>query len=100
MTARLRRRNARPLVLLSLLAGISAQSQGTGGVAQPGKTQPGKTHWRQLFNGKDLSGWKVKIAGHDLGDNYRRTFRVENGVMSSRIRLAMVSRSSTLGCVE
>ncbi len=37
--------------------------------------------WIQLFNGKDLSGWKIKIRGYELGDNYGDTFRVENGVM-------------------
>jgi len=37
--------------------------------------------WIQLFNGKDLSGWSVKIRGYDLGDNFGNTFRVENGVM-------------------
>jgi len=33
--------------------------------------------WVQLFNGKDLTGWKVKITGYDLGDNFGDTFRVE-----------------------
>lgn len=37
--------------------------------------------WISLFNGKDLDGWSVKIAGHDLNDNYRNTFRVENGML-------------------
>jgi hypothetical protein len=37
--------------------------------------------WIQLFNGKDLSGWKIKIAGHDLNDNFGNTFRVEEGVL-------------------
>lgn len=37
--------------------------------------------WIQLFNGKDLTGWQVKIRGRKLGDNYGKTFRVENGVM-------------------
>ena len=37
--------------------------------------------WLQLFNGKDLTGWKVKITGHELGDNYGDTFRVEDGVL-------------------
>jgi hypothetical protein len=37
--------------------------------------------WTPLFNGKDLKGWKVKIAGHDLNDNYGNTFRVEDGVL-------------------
>ena len=40
-----------------------------------------KPKWIQLFNGKDLSGWKVKITGHDLGDNFGKTFRVEDGVL-------------------
>ena len=37
--------------------------------------------WIPLFNGKDLDGWKVKIKGYELGDNYGNTFRVENGVL-------------------
>ena len=37
---------------------------------------PGK--WKQLFNGKNLDGWIIKIRGHELNDNYANTFRVEN----------------------
>jgi hypothetical protein len=37
--------------------------------------------WINLFNGKDLKDWTIKIAKHDLNDNYANTFRVENGVM-------------------
>ena len=37
--------------------------------------------WIQLFNGKDLTGWQVKIKGHELGDNYKNTFRVEDGIL-------------------
>ena len=37
--------------------------------------------WVQLFNGKDLSDWHVKIQGYDLDDNFGNTFRVEDGVM-------------------
>ena len=37
--------------------------------------------WIQLFNGKDLTGWKVKICGHELGDNFGNTFRVEDGLL-------------------
>ena len=32
--------------------------------------------WVQLFNGKDLKDWKIKIAGYPLGENYANTFRV------------------------
>jgi len=37
--------------------------------------------WTQLFNGKNLDGWKVKITGFDLDDNHADTFRVEDGVL-------------------
>jgi len=37
--------------------------------------------WHPLFNGRDLSGWTVKIAKHPLGENYADTFRVEDGVI-------------------
>jgi hypothetical protein len=37
--------------------------------------------WVQLFNGKNLDGWHVKITGYDLDDNFGNTFRVEDGVM-------------------
>jgi hypothetical protein len=40
--------------------------------------------WIQLFNGKDLNDWTVKIAGYELGDNFGNTFRVENGVLQVR----------------
>jgi hypothetical protein len=37
--------------------------------------------WIQLFNGKDLKDWNVKISGYPLNDNFGNTFRVENGVL-------------------
>jgi hypothetical protein len=37
--------------------------------------------WINLFNGKDLKDWNIKIAKHDYKENYANTFRVENGVM-------------------
>jgi len=37
--------------------------------------------WISLFNGKDLTGWKVKIKGYELNDNFGNTFRVEDGVI-------------------
>ncbi|GIT29834.1 MAG: hypothetical protein Ct9H300mP1_18800 [Planctomycetaceae bacterium] len=45
------------------------------------KQEAGKKKWIQLFNGKDLSGWKVKIGGHALGDNLGKPFRVGGGVL-------------------
>jgi hypothetical protein len=37
--------------------------------------------WVSIFNGKDFSGWDIKIAGQALNDNYKNTFRVEDGTM-------------------
>jgi hypothetical protein len=38
-------------------------------------------NWISIFNGKDLSGWDIKISGQPLNDNYKNTFRVEDGMM-------------------
>ena len=43
-----------------------------------------KENWIQLFNGKDLEGWDIKITGHELNDNYMNIFRVEDGIMKVR----------------
>lgn len=40
--------------------------------------------WVQLFNGENLDGWNIKIAGYDLNDNFGNTFRVEDGLMKVR----------------
>jgi len=40
-----------------------------------------KENWIQLFNGKNLDGWVIKIKGHPLGENFNNTFRVENGIL-------------------
>lgn len=45
--------------------------------------QHGK-HWVSLFNGKDISGWKPKIAGYPLGENFGNTFRVADKILSTR----------------
>ena len=37
--------------------------------------------WKQLFNGKDLDGWKPKITGYALNENFGNTFTVADGVM-------------------
>lgn len=39
------------------------------------------SEWISLFNGKDLTGWTPKIAGQPLGENYKNTFRAEDGVL-------------------
>lgn len=46
--------------------------------AQPAPEEP---QWLSLFNGKDLEGWQVKIRGYAMGENYKNTFRVEEGIL-------------------
>ena len=40
-----------------------------------------KENWIQLFNGNDLEDWDIKFTGYPLNENYKNTFRVENGNM-------------------
>jgi hypothetical protein len=40
--------------------------------------------WKDLFNGKDIKDWNVKINHHEIGDNYGNTFRVEDGMIKVR----------------
>jgi hypothetical protein len=43
-----------------------------------------KGEWVSIFNGKDLTGWTPKIRFHKLGENYKNTFRVEDGLLKVR----------------
>lgn len=49
-----------------------------------GSQKKGNDEWIQLFNGKDLEGWTVKIKGYPLGENFGNTFRVEDGILKVR----------------
>jgi len=49
-----------------------------------GQKKTEKEEWKQLFNGKNLDGWDIKIRGNDLNDNFGNTFRVEDGKMVVR----------------
>lgn len=63
----------RPLLLLSclFLAGSTFAQKAPKG-------------WINLFNGKDLKDWSIKITNHPLHENYNETFRVEDGKMIVR----------------
>ncbi len=56
---------------LLVIPGLTAQAQNAAD----------KETWIQLFNGKDLNDWQVKIVGYPLGENFGNTFRVEDGVI-------------------
>lgn len=60
-----------------LLLTVSACAQKSAKTNEAGK-------WIQLFNGKDLKDWDIKIASHDLNDNFGNTFRVEDGLLKIR----------------
>lgn len=47
----------------------------------PAQEPTAEGEWIQLFNGKNLDGWTPKIRHHELGDNYKDTFRVEDGLL-------------------
>lgn len=58
----------RYLLVLFILASYTIHGQST-------------SKWIQLFNGKDLDGWIVKISKHQLHDNSDNTFIVEDGTL-------------------
>src|SRR6188474_1226333 len=37
--------------------------------------------WQPLFNGKDLTGWDIKIKDHPLNENYKNTFHIEDSMI-------------------
>ena len=45
-------------------------------------TQEPVDEWIPLFNGRDLTGWTVKITGSELGEDPWGTFRVEDGLLT------------------
>jgi hypothetical protein len=56
-------------------------AQRTGGAPA---ADPNRQDWLQLFNGRDLNDWTPKFAKHELGENFRNTFRVEDGLLKVR----------------
>ena len=73
-TARLRSVSLRLMAVVALsLSTCVSQASAADDVA--------KEKWISLFNGKDLDGWTPKIKGHELGENYGDTFRVEDGLL-------------------
>jgi len=50
----------------------------------PQARAPEARDWIQLFNGRDLADWTAKFSKHDLGENFRNTFRAEEGLLKVR----------------
>lgn len=70
------------IILISLSTIIvAAQLFTTGAAVEQVKNDPDKKEWIQLFNGKDLKDWDIKISGYNLNDNFGNTFRVEDGLL-------------------
>lgn len=46
--------------------------------------QAAKEEWIDLFNGKDINDWIVKINHHEPGENFGNTFRVEDSIIKVR----------------
>ena len=45
------------------------------------KKEVSKEDWESLFNGKDLTGWDIKIKDHPLNENYKNTFRIQDSMI-------------------
>jgi acetyl esterase/lipase len=45
------------------------------------QADPDKEEWMDIFNGNDLTGWDIQIAGEERNYNYLETFKVEDGIL-------------------
>lgn len=45
---------------------------------------PDQEDWVELFNGRDLTNWTIKMRGHPVGENALDTFRVAEGLLQIR----------------
>ena len=63
----------RNLIVVICLLAISCSSQ----------KKENEDSWISIFNGKDLSGWTVKISGYPAGENFNNTFVAEDGVLKA-----------------
>lgn len=45
------------------------------------ETPDSQEEWISLFNGENLDGWTPKFTGHEVGVNFKNTFRVEDGLL-------------------
>jgi hypothetical protein len=62
----------------AMVAGLMAIAASAGCASD---TTTPREAWKPIFDGRSLSGWTPKIRGFPLGENYRDTFSVRNGVL-------------------
>lgn len=60
---------------------IAVQAEGSEVEFRKIELTPLEENWESLFDGKDLKGWDIKVAGQDLNDNYKNCVRVEDGMI-------------------
>lgn len=71
-----------PLAIVACMSVACSSSDNKTAVEEPLADVSGQ--WKSLFNGKDIDHWKIKIAKHELDENYGNTFRVEDGMLKVR----------------
>ncbi|MCH2182871.1 MAG: DUF1080 domain-containing protein [Mariniblastus sp.] len=69
------------VVSIGLTSPVTAQDKNESSQSTDQRTD---SQWIQLFNGKDMTGWKPKIRGAEFGENWKNTFRVEDGLLKVR----------------
>jgi hypothetical protein len=74
----------RLFLLTIVFAMLSTSDSAAQQLAEENARDADAGEWTQLFNGKDLQGWIVKLNHHELGDNFGDTFRVEDGLIKVR----------------
>lgn len=68
-------------IQMSVLGGAALLAVAACVGPQTSPAAPGGGKWQSLFDGKTLDGWTPKIRGYALGENYKDTFTVKDGVM-------------------
>jgi len=70
------------VALVGTSSAVWAQDDGPGRSAVPSHGGSDDEEWIQLFDGRDLDDWIIKISKHPVGENYANTFRVTDGLLT------------------